>query len=156
MWIAGSAFSWYDVLIIIAVIIAELEGLPNLPNFRHSRLLSQCVHFIEYSFTSFILPRIPQTITVPEIRTTGGTTPIVTHCATSVATLLWTKTPEFTLKKKQTIIKKNRHPKCLKKSKPDLKCILPVLAHKIKVICIICIIFLTSSSLFLNILTIYK
>ena len=30
-----------------------------------------------------IFPRTLLTITVPEIRTTGGTTPIVTHCATS-------------------------------------------------------------------------
>ena len=29
-----------------------------------------------------IFPRTVLTITVPEIRTTGGTTPIVTHCAT--------------------------------------------------------------------------
>ena len=29
-----------------------------------------------------IFPRTLLTITVPEIRTTGGTTPIVTHCAT--------------------------------------------------------------------------
>jgi len=32
---------------------------------------------------------------------------------TSVATLLWRKTPEFTLKKKQKIIKNPRHTKCL-------------------------------------------
>ena len=30
----------------------------------------------------FIFPRTLLTITVPEIRTTGGTAPIVTHCAT--------------------------------------------------------------------------
>jgi len=29
-----------------------------------------------------IFPRTLLTITVPEVRTTGGTTPIVTHCAT--------------------------------------------------------------------------
>ena len=36
--------------------------------------------FRNYKLT--ILPRTLLTITVPEIRTTGGTTPIVTHCAT--------------------------------------------------------------------------
>jgi len=48
----------------------------------------------------------------------------------SVATLLWRKTPEFTLKKKQKTIKNFRHTKCLKKSKANLKCTLAVLAHK--------------------------
>jgi len=36
-------------------------------------------------------------------------TRVVCH---SVATLLWRKTPEFTLTKKQKIIKKPRHTKC--------------------------------------------
>jgi len=41
----------------------------------------------------------------------------------------------------------------LKKSKPNLKF---TLAVKVKVICTICYRFLTSSSMFLNILTIHK
>ena len=63
----------------------------------------------------------------------------------SFATLLWRKTPEFTLIKKQKIMKNSRHRNVRYR----------YLHIKIKVICIICIIFLTSSSLFLNILTIY-
>jgi len=48
----------------------------------------------------------------------------------SVATLLFRKTPDFTLKKKQKIIKKTRHKKYSKKSKPNLKSMLQVLAHQ--------------------------
>jgi len=39
----------------------------------------------------------------------------------SVATLLWRKTPEFTLKKKQKIMKNPRHTKCLKNVKTKLE-----------------------------------
>jgi len=40
--------------------------------------------------------------------------------ASIVATLLWRKTSEFTLKKTQKIIKKPRHTKCLKQVKTKL------------------------------------
>jgi len=40
------------------------------------------------------------------------------------------KNRRFTLKKNLKIIKKNRHTKCLKKSKLNLKCTLMVLEHK--------------------------
>ena len=44
-----------------------------------------------------------------------------TSALNSVATLLWRKTPEFSLKKKQKIIKKTRHTKYSKKVKPKLE-----------------------------------
>jgi len=47
---------------------------------------------------------------------------------TSVATL-WRKTPDFTLKKTQ-VIKNPDIQTVFKKAKPNLKCTLPVLAHK--------------------------
>jgi len=40
------------------------------------------------------------------------------------------KKPRIYLKKKQKIIKKNRHAKCLKKSKTNWQCALLVLALK--------------------------
>jgi len=40
------------------------------------------------------------------------------------------KNPRIYLEKKQKMIKKPRHTKCLKKLKPNLKSTLPVLAHK--------------------------
>jgi len=52
--------------------------------------------------------------TLPSLRDTTR----VTH---GVATLLWRKTPEFTLKKNQKIIKTPRHTKCLKKVKTKLE-----------------------------------
>jgi len=49
--------------------------------------------------------------------------------ASVLSLLIWSKTPEFTLKKAENS-EKPRHTKYLKKSKPNLKCTLVVFAHK--------------------------
>jgi len=67
------------------------------------------------------------------------------------------KNPRIYFEKKKENNKKPRHTKCLKKVKTKLEMHATGYLHiKIKVICIICITFLTSSRIFLNILTIYK
>jgi len=56
MWIAGSAFFWYDAFIIISSnYFCWTSMFAYLSNLKHSRLLSQSVYSIEISFASFII-----------------------------------------------------------------------------------------------------
>ena len=105
------------------------------------------------SFTEVVDTSVATSDVLSDISDVSATILMLNQCCHSVMN----KNPRIYLEKKTENNKKNQTYQTFTKSQNrTCKARYRYLHIKIKVICIVCTIFLTSSSLFLNILTIYK